>query len=245
MGFTEMAASSRRRRLIIGSQGLDKTGKTEFIFSAPGPIVGVNLDIGMEGVAEKWVKKKKIWVYNFNVPPISSQKSFIDIFNRTRGAFESAITNKDARTVFVDTATEWWELARLAEFGQLAPAVDIKRAYGPLNQLFRGLIRMAYDTDKNLILTHKLKEQWATITENGKPKDSWDGSSYKRAGFGESGYLIQVNIEHFHRDGQFGMKVINCRQNMNIAGMEFGQDGCSFTDLATSVFDDTTAKDWE
>ena len=162
----------RRRRLIRIAKHWTRRGKRNIFQRQTNS--RSQPDIGMEGVAEKWVKKKKIWVYNFNVPPISSQKSFIDIFNRTRGAFESAITNKDARTVFVDTATEWWELARLAEFGQLAPAVDIKRAYGPLNQLFRGLIRMAYDTDKNLILTHKLKEQWATITENGKPKDSWN-----------------------------------------------------------------------
>ena len=183
----------------------------------------------MEGVAEKWVKKKKIWVYNFNVPPISSQKSFIDIFNRTRGAFESAITNKDARTVFVDTATEWWELARLAEFGQLAPAVDIKRAYGPLNQLFRGLIRMAYDTDKNLILTHKLKEQWATITENGKPKDSWDSRATNALDLARAATLSSP-IEHFHIAAPW-YEGYHLPSEHDIAGMgEFGQDECSFTE---------------
>lgn len=247
LGF-EAAPTETTYRMLVGSQGLERTGKTNFWLTAPDPIAGVNMDIGLEGVVEKWSKKKKIWVASFNIPPITNQKSYIDYFKRVEAAYHGAVEHKDVRTVVVDTGDELWELMRLAEFGQLNPAADIKRAYPPLNQLYRGLIRMAYDSGKNMVVTHKVKELWTSkeVSRGGSVStvDSWDGKSYRRAGFGDSDYLIQVNLEHYRRDGKFGMRITNSRQSMAVAGYEFEEDECTFQNLGVTIFDGTTMDDW-
>lgn len=251
LGF-EVPSITDKPRLLVGSQGLDKTGKTEFWLSAPGPIGCINLDIGLEGVVEKWTKRgKKVWVATYNIPPVGAngkpltQNDYIQFFLKTRAAYEGMLTNKDIRTVVVDTGSDWWELAKLAEFGKVNPAVDIKQAYQALNQLFRSLIRRAYDTDKNLIITHKMKEKYTSkVGANGKAIDSWDGSSYKKVGFGEDHYLIQVNVEHTFRDGQFGIKILNCRHDMSLAGYEMAGEECNFTGLGQLIYPDSKAEDW-
>lgn len=246
-GF-EIASDDITYRLLIASQGRDKSGKTEFGFTAPSPIAVISMDIGLEGVVEKWVKRgKKIWVAHFNVPPVVNQSEYLGVFNRTRDAYYKAISHKDVRTVLVDTGTDWWELARLAEFGQLSPAADIKRAYAPLNQLFRSLLKMGFDTNKSIIITHKMKENW-TIKQlaNGKVQDVADGT-YSRAGFSESEYLVQANIEHrYNRDtGKFEIEILNCRQNMNMTGMTLIGDECTFANVGSLIFEGTSVQDWQ
>lgn len=251
LGFT-MPSMTDRPRLLVGTQGLDKTGKTHFWCSAPDPIGVINLDIGLEGVVEKWIAKgKRIWTMDVNIPPITdegkqvAQVEYIKYFVKTRSAFEGMLKSKEIRTVVIDSGSDWWDLAKLAEFGKINPAVDVKQAYQGLNQLFRSLIRRAYETDKNLIITHKMKEKYSrTTSSSGQSFDSWDGKSYKRTGFGEDNYLIQVNIEHYHQGGAFGIRVINCRQDMGLAGMELGQDDCSFLTLAQMIYPETKEKDW-
>lgn len=239
--------------MLVGSNGLDKTGKSEFWLSAPGPIGCVNLDIGLEGVVEKWVKRnKKVWVLDFNIPPVTpkgtpmTQAEYIQYFSKTRVAYETLISHRDVRTVVVDTGSEWWDLAKLAEFGTITPKVDVRNRFQPLNQLFRSLIRRAYDSDKNLIITHKMKPNYMTTTKpDGSTTDSWDGKSYKKSGFSDDAYLIQVNIEHLYEGGQFGIRILNCRQNMTIAGYEMTQSECNFSTLGTLVFPDTVERDWQ
>lgn len=252
LGFS-LPSTTERPRLLIGSQGLDKTGKSHFWLSAPGPIGCINLDIGLEGVVEKWIKRgKKVWVASFNIPPINAQgkplgqADYVPIFKKTQAAYEAMLSNKEIRTVVVDTGSDWWDLAKLAEFGSVSPRVDVKQAYQALNQLFRSLIRRAYDTDKNLVITHKMKEKYTRTTDSsGKSSDSWDGKSYKRVGFGEDNYLIQVNIENTYRNNQFGITILNCRQDMGLAGMELEGEDCSFAALGQMIYPETTAKDWE
>lgn len=234
-------------RILIASQGLDKCGKSNFWMTAPGPIAGINLDIGLEGVIHKHSKKKSVWVMTLNIPvsPTTKRPTYEDYWKRSEQAYMTALHHKDVRTVVVDDGTNWWELMRLAEFGTTSPReASGQLAYGPINQLWRSLIREAYNTDKNLIITHKVKEVWtSTKGAGGKQERSWDGETYQRAGFNEQGYLIQANIEHFRRDGEFGIRVLNCRQNMSLAGYEFGEDECDFPTLASTVFGNDK-KDW-
>lgn len=247
-GF-ELPSEDINYRMLISSQGLEKSGKTEFALSAPGPIAIINMDDGLEGVVEKWVKKKRLWIAHFPIPPMGDKNTYLAIWRRTEDAFMKALANKDVRTIMIDTGSDWWELCRLAEFGALSPAVDIKRAYGPLNQKFRSFIKAAYQTDKNLIMTHKMKELYTVkqVVVNGQMKnqDSWDGESYKRTGFGENNFLIQVNLEHRYRGGKFETEIINCRQDMSIAGYVMDQKESNFQTLGTMVFEGTSKEDWQ
>lgn len=233
--------------MLVGSDGLDKTGKTNFFLTAPGPIAGINLDIGLEGVTRKFSKDKRIWMVNYNIPPIDTKREeYAAHYFKIKTAYEKALNHKDVRTVVIDTGTDFWELIRLAEFGVVNPKTSAgSLSYTSANNIYRGLMRMAYDSDKNLIVTHKLGKNWIkTKTAQGADTSTWDGT-YERDGFRESSYLVQVNIRHFYRDGQFGIQIINCRHNMEIAGMELPQDECTFAHLGVNVFEGSTLSDWK
>ena len=71
-------------------------------------------------------------------------------------SYQWALAEPAVRTISVDTATELWELLRMARFGKLTQVMPYQ--YGPVNAEFRSLIRMAYASDKNLILLHKMRK---------------------------------------------------------------------------------------
>jgi hypothetical protein len=109
-------------------------------------------------------------------------------------------------TVVMDTASEAHELSRLAAFGKLTQVMA--HHYGPVNAEWRELIRLAYDSTMNTVLIHKLKPMYI---ENVRTKD------YEVKGFGETGYLVQVNLTA-HYGEEFSMSVDNCRQNPKLNG---------------------------
>src|SRR5271156_6583904 len=54
------------RRLIVAVDGAEKCGKSHFAMSAPGPLGIINLDIGLDGVVQKFQGQKEIWVTNID-----------------------------------------------------------------------------------------------------------------------------------------------------------------------------------
>lgn len=241
-----------RRRLMIGSEGRERTGKTHFWCTSPGPIGAVNFDTGAEGVVDQdQFRGKVIGLINVPIPPVANQKEYLKIYKDSaeKPLFE-LIKCPDVRTIVIDTGTDFWELMRLAEFGQLNPSGDIKKAYMPLNQLYRSVIYKVFESGKNFVITHKMKQEY----ENKKTRDgqTWSEPTgkYMRAGFKETGYLIQINLEHMYRFGktgavEFGIRIVDCRQNMTIAGLELWGDECNFPKLAEYVYPDSTPEDWE
>jgi hypothetical protein len=191
-----------------------------------------------------------------NIPPISNQNQYLAIWQKVHEKYMTVIRNKDVRTAVVDTASDMWELLRLAEFGQLSPAADIKRAYQPVNQMYKSIVRAAYDrSDLNLILIHKVKKEYAVkkVSSNRGvvEQEVWNGN-YERAGFGQSGYLIQANIRHVYdfptptsTRKEFGIQIVDCRQNMDIAGMTLWGSDARFAVLAQYIFPDSSPEDWQ
>lgn len=244
------------RRLLIGSQGRERCGKTDWgLRSMPAPIIYIGLDFGHEGVIEKHGKDRTIAKTYINVPLVASQDKYLAIWQRTKDRIVTAILHPDARSVIIDTGCGVWELLRLAEFGKLNQVGDIKKLYPVINQEYKSLIRMAYDREVNLLVTHKCKKKYINkkiSTSRGvQDQEVWDGD-YERAGFGDGGYLIQVQIEHLwdpNRKGglenKFGIRVIDCRQNMGIAGVELWGVDNNFPTLASYIFEGTDPDDWK
>ena len=140
------------------------------------------------------------------------------------------------RSIVWDTATEVWELIRLARFGKLAQVLPVQ--YGPVNAEMRGLIRTAYDSNKNFVMLHKMKAEYINDRRTGK---------YERAGFGDSEYLVQVNLRTTYdpEERTFGIEILNCRQNMTLCNQAFAGDLCSFPMLAIQIIEGTALEDWE
>lgn len=236
MGFKE-ADSTIVKRLLVAVESLEKEGKTHFALTAPGPIAVFDFDTGMEGVVSKFAKQKKIYVSDYrrlgNVMT-NTPDNYVLLWEKFKKEFIATMEEPSIRTVVMDTATEVWELLRLARFGKLTQVMPYH--YGPVNAEYRELLRKAYSSNKNLILLHKMKDEYV--------KDQRTGQ-LKRSGFSDTGYMVQVNIRMWRdEENHFHMFVKDCRQNPDVAGLDLMDDAATFPMLANCIFPETTEKDW-
>lgn len=253
-GFEE-ADTTTYPRLIVASASREKAGKTHFsIHTTPSPVALIDFDLGTEGVIHKKDSGRVIIHKQFNLAKRAAleeravkREEWEEEHNACLRTIRVCVANPIIRTVVVDTATEMWELARLAEFGKLEQVKS--HHYGPLNREFRQIIQSVYARkDLNAIFTHKVKKQYVDGDYTGK---------MERAGFGDMPFLVQVNLEHYKTTPQhdlydedegpeFGVRVINCRQNPEVDGQDdFIGPRCSFKWLGRTIFPDSRKEDWE
>lgn len=224
-----------KHRLIASISGLEKQGKTSFALSAPGPIIYFNLDKGEEGVIDKYSCDKEIYQKEYVFSRLGSGHA--PLWTEFVADYYNALKSK-ARTIIIDTATDAWELIRLARLGKVAQVMP--HHYGPVNAEFTLMVKEAFDYDKNVIYLHKFKKQYVN--------DKFTGN-YERAGFSGTGYLVQSNLEVYRDglDGRFYVKVVDCRQNSDLGGMEIELSDCTtgFGFLAQLIFPDSSVEEWE
>lgn len=226
-----------KHRLIVVSSGLDKTGKNHFGYTMPGPIYGLYFDpVGYEGVAQKFIRgevegfpKKEIYGKTFTFRKDKEGKEEAEV---VRDAFEEAyrFALEHARSIQIDES-ELWEVYRFAEYGRESSKGIF---YGPLNRRVSGLIQDAGEAGVNLQLIQKVKTAW----KDDKPTDDVVARGYQ-----DAKYIAQVNLYHtWSKENGFGVEVVNCRQNMGLAGDQYYNT--SFPELAQAVFPDTEESDW-
>lgn len=227
-GFLDAKTIKTKDRLIVSICGMEKCGKTHFALTAPSPIATFSTDVGEEGVVQKFRDKDVSVMYlkrlNEDDPDIAGQSA--EEFNRFRTAYLRLLRGKDVKTIVWDTATEIWELLRLARFGRLTQVMPYQ--YGPVNAEFRALIREAYKYDKNLILLHKMRPVYI----NDKRVDK-----YEKAGFGDTGFLVQLNaeIQYDKDEEEFVLRIEDCRHNPFMAGEELSGPMCDFEILKSLI----------
>lgn len=262
------APTLARPRLIISAKGMEKSGKSHFALTAPGPIAYLSMDIGHEGVVDKFLagwsgySPKEIVVAEYEIPEIKDIKDESKMMDACDKAWVKLQSDYDTalkvcRTVILDTATEVWELLRLARFGRIS---QIKpHHYVQANREYREFIRGAYSSDCNLILLHKMKAEWADGSgENAKARKT---GRYERAGFSDTGFLVQVNLWNYRlsrderglmpdgetsipNDNGFRVLVEDCRQNETLAGEVLWAPENEFPALALKVMPGTNILDW-
>jgi hypothetical protein len=220
-----------KHRLIVSVEGHEKTGKTHFAMTAPGPIALQDIDVGTEGVVEKFTHEKTIHLAEYALDFPYQQKVAEQTWKQFTNDYKMLLASQ-VRTGIIDNASEAWELLRLAKFGRLEKIMS--HLYGPVNSEFRGLLRLAYKSDVNLILLHKVKKQYVD--------DQWNGK-YERTGFGDIAYLVQVAVETTKKDGKFFLKVLACRQNHAAEGQII--ESPTFAKLGMLVFPGTTEQEWQ
>ncbi len=242
--FKELSSESRYR-MIWRSFGGEKTGKDHFGLTAPGPIAIQSFDIGLEGVVEKFLKQgKDIRATNYEFDKNECNQEAAQAI-RDQFIEDYDVALKIARTIIWDTETELWELFRYAEFGEMS---DAPKNYVSLNSKYRDLIQRAYDTGVNLQLIQKVKERWGTVKKqnrDGRIIDSpFPTGEMEPVGFKECGYITQANFKHsWNKEDGFVLEVVNCRQNMGIAGEKF--TNIEFPELAQIIFPESEEGDWQ
>lgn len=237
MGFRSADDIEVKPRLIVSISGLEKQGKTHFALTAPGPIAFFSTDIGEEGVVGKFADKD-IYVMDVDRADEDRASEAEESWEKFHSAYLALLRGNDVRTLILDTATEIWELLRLARFGRLTQVMPYQ--YGPVNKEYRNLIREAYSHDKNLILIHKMKVKYVKDQKT----DEWE-----RAGFADTGFLVQINAQVYRYDpedgGEFAVLVEDCRQEPSLFGEELSGDMCSFPWVAKMALPEVGPEHWE
>jgi hypothetical protein len=215
------AVSEKKQRLIVNVQGLEKCGKTHFALTFPDPIAMIDIDVGTEGVVDK--NKKEVLVKSVGDfhDPVQAQTIWQDV----KLAIQRALDSKQVRTVVIDTATELWELLRMARFGKLTQVMP--HHYGPVNAEYRELVRRFFESDKNLVLLHKMKPLYVNGDRTNK---------YQMSGFSEIPFLVQVNIEVARDDGDFKAVILNCRQDMGLADTELYNEMIDYETVNSLIY---------
>lgn len=236
-GFIDAQTVVTQPRIILSIEGLEKAGKTHFALTAPGPIAFFSLDVGEEGVVSKF-DSKDIWIMSIDRVDEDSAEEAPKEYARFKKAYVDLLRGDDVRTIILDTATEIWEILRMARFGRLTQVMPYQ--YGPVNAEYRALIREAYNYNKNLILIHKMKPKYVNDKRT---------SEYERAGFGDTGFLVQVNAQIYRYSpedgGEFVLYIRDCRQEPDLAGEEFVGPMCTFPFLASMVLPNMDPANWE
>ena len=231
-----------KRRIILSAEAREKRGKSNLALTAPAPHAIFDFDTGLEGVLEKFSRTKEIYIgdYRRDKGLILSQAEWQAQWSKFKKEYVAALSNPAIRTVTIDTATEAWETLRLAKFGKLSQVMP--NQYGPANDEYREIVRVAFGSDKNLILLHKMKEEYVASKAN-PAIANWTGE-YVRAGFKDSPYLVQMNLFLDRTKDGFLCRILDCRQSPVLAGMEIYNDDITFPNIATLVFPDTSEEDW-
>jgi hypothetical protein len=236
-----------RQRIIGLSAGDVGSRKTSFWLEAPGPIVIISLDKGLEGVVQRYQDDKEIYVAEYEWSPnpddpTMTQDQAVELRDKITEDFESAIQN--ARTVIIDKENDLWELFRYAEFG--APN-DAPRNYPALNQRYRRLINMPKSLDINFGCIDGLKDEWVSqVNRKTGSRGAVASGNRIRAGFGELDGLVHIVLNHTGvSPDTWGITVGKARGpgGFDIAGKELSN--LSFPEFAWLVFPDSLKSDWE
>jgi len=223
--------------------------------TAPGPIAFFKFDLNSDVTLAKYATKKQIYKREYDIPDPDDAKAK-DKAELTIRQFQTeyaqVLSSGSVRSVIWDTATEIWEQIRLASFGRLTNIMP--HHYVQVNNSFRGMIRAAFDSDVNLIMVHRLKDEWINVPDpkTGGEKGKRTGKK-ERAGFSDIGFACQVMVQTLFDNSNgaapFSMKILKCTQNPTLTGQVYSQLGDlrmnSFPILACDVFPGSALSEWE
>lgn len=248
LGFSE-ARREAPLRLVASTEAMEKSGKTHFILTAPGPIGILDLDDGLDGVIEKFPDKVVV-VKRFSrqLQSILDGKRYdADEMNSEWEAFIAAYTAL-LRSPFIatlggDSWADAWELCKMAHFGTDDPkgagsGGHNTYKWGPPKREFRRLMSLAKARDDiNLVLTHRLKDEYG--------KGDKKTGKFIHDGFKEMKYVTDVHIRHFvDEEGEFCIEIMASRRNPSLKGLVLSGPEANFTGLAMRLFPHTKPSDW-
>lgn len=256
--------------LLIGTEGETNTGKTEFLLSCPGPGIIIAMDRGFDGMLDNPhppdARREDDFAWKVIQAPLNTtatQNTYIDYFKQFRTEFYKALDNKDAITVAIDGDSDSWELQRLADFGKLAN-VWPQTKYGDTYAARRAMIARAWDSGKIVIGTNKVRDEYVTVYgPDGLAQKESDGSDKKvksgnkqRQGFPDQDYLWQIQLRHLYQPPKvnpvthkeiphkWGLKILKCKPNPELIGLELWGEDCNFAGLVQVVFPNIPMEEW-
>jgi hypothetical protein len=246
-GYTK-AEGAAKPRLIASSYGEVGTLKTSFWLGAPGPIVVLSFDKGLEGVIEPYQDLKDIYVKEFAwataVGEKPDQDAAIAVVDEFTEVFEHSINIPGVRTVFIDKETDMWSAFKYAKFGP--PEKGKPEDWDGLKNQVRRLLNMPKALDINFGVIQGMRNEWipGPVNPNTGKKGMTQSGRRIPLGMDDVEAIMHVNIEHFREDGEFKMRIGKAR---GPGGREIQYQvlpALSFAEFGQLVFPGTDDSDW-
>lgn len=265
VGFSvKLPRKTAYKRLMIGTEGLTNSGKSEFILSCPGPGIVICLDRNLESMLDNPnppASRRNDYAFHLVAAPLNTaalKETYKEYWSAFYTKLKAATENPDARTLGVDGDSDSWELQRLAEWGKLA-GVGKSLVYAGVNAARRAMYARLYDSGKIVVATNKVSKLYKPLLnadgsfklgDDGKPIKEWDGSSMERQGFSDQDYLWQIQLRHIcetDAEGkpiQWGIKILKAKAYPDLQGAELWGDDCNFETLVSNVYPNVDLKEW-
>lgn len=251
LGFTRADKDYKVRKVIISAEGLEKEGKTHFALTSPQPIIYMDIDIGGDKVLNDFTKMgKEIYHEKFSLPRAATISNKAEVkahatplwnrfLKRYFDALESSKQKGGARTIIIDTATDFWNLCLLANVGKDRQIMPQERTQA--NALFSEVIRSAFgkEYNANVILIHKMGKEFDNPT------------NLERKGFNQIGFLVSIVVQCSKKKNlqlkrnEFFYKITTCRPDTNLEGEVYPAKHYNFPKLMAEIHDGTEVEDWE
>lgn len=244
----DQVRKGKYRRLMIGTDGWPNTGKTEFILSAPGPGLILCLDRGFDAMLDNPRPPETrrndfaFKVIQRPLPTQMEQKEYLQHWQAFYGEYRKALENADARTVGVDGDSDSWELQRLAEFGRITQVPALQ--YPNVNAARKAMIARAWDSGKIVIATNKIKDGYETKMNNAGKEVQIKTGKEERQGFSDWGYLWQLQIRHIRNGSHFGLRILMCKADTQLEGLELWDSDCCFQGLVGTIYPHIPLAEW-
>lgn len=189
--FTE-TEDTVKQRLIVAIDGETGSGKNRLAFSFPDPIAFLSFDPNYATtLKEARQHRKRIYRAAYTLPVIKPDgrnaeaiaSTAGDLWDKVAVDFMGAVRDSKVQTIIVDTATELFELIKLAIYGKTVQVVqrDLGHAYAT----YRQFIREVESSDKNLVLIHKMKDEYRADKATG---------NRIRAGYKDTAYSVTTEV---------------------------------------------------
>lgn len=275
-GFVSSADARKRRwmpglkrpGILIGTEGETNTGKSEFIFSCPGPGLVLAVDRGTDAIMDNPTpppaRRSDFAICEIKTSMPTQAADHVAHWKEFYAKYLAALANPDARTVGIDGDSDTWELQRLAEFdGKFTQVPSI--LYVKVNAARRVMIARAFDSGKVIVATNKIKDEYVTKRDaNGNPELK-DGKEVRvksgqqiRQGFDDDNYLWHIQIKHLVREPrqvkvgakiidkpmEWGIRILKAKANPQMQGMELWGGDCNFAGLVQTVYPNIEMREW-
>lgn len=273
--FVPIDSEITTRRAVLIVMGGQKSGKTDWCLRhLPGPIVVFNFDNGLEGVAEKFTKKKQIIACGIKDNPKQKYPSYhfarpvpkglgrkdpkflahvrmvaLPIWERFLTDYAEALQSK-ARSLVIDTGGAAFQLAKFAfigmdKYGSKDDPYGQKG--GEMKSIFQGLMCDGYNYDKNVVWIHREKAVWA----GGEPTNKMQVDGYSQAPY-EVQFTLRVTRKQVKDEAVFAGEIRDCRVGNGVKnnGLKFGGDEreenppMSFGSIMTTLLPRTEEEEW-
>src|SRR3990167_2124209 len=281
-GFAAITRS--QRRLICNLQSVRKSaGKTRFAFTAPKPIGYISVEIGgEEGAADEFIPsgaescddihivriRMKSPVYpdpaDFGTDKdglkkfdeavsAAVQAAAEPAYNKFYNAYAASVANM--RSTVIDTGTDLYQLARLANFGRLEKIPQL--AYAQVKREFAKMVDDAFSQPgHNLIWIHHMKDRGAMVTDD-RGREKWQATGvYEMDGCNTVLDKVQANIEFWREDlseddpetglkVRFWAEVVDSRHNPRCMRKQFSTLEIGFPEIAVAIVEGSKIADWQ